>query len=683
MTLFAAMFNGLKMLWFVAGAIGIIELLRFVQERVSSFRRPWMQGLLFGVATGTVVALLFDALHMIDVKEIALIEPFLALLAGPQGAVIGGLVLATTLPQFAALSLSTAAAALLLLRWRKSPLFALLVGWIWIGVQGPIAGLLRGQWLHPAVDIVVSTLGAVALFVYVYEVDRRHRELLQAEHRSVTDPLTGLMSRYGLQTWLAAHSGAVGAVVMIDLDDFKPVNEIYGHEGGDAVLREASERMLGGMRPGDVLSRLGGDEFVAVIPGAGVKAAVAFSERLLRQMGQGDIAIGDGSVSVQASFGIAVGPLADSLAYADAALLRAKAGGKAQIVVFAESEPLRDEEGRLLRVTRFARDLIFRLPLGIVLTDKSWRVLAASPVYVKLCGLAEQDVLGQKPRRIVGSEITNATIFESVADTLDRGAPWQGEFLDRRPDGDLWWAAFAMAPIEVRNRRLGYMGIVYDNTESHRREAQILAESIAILSEQYDSSIYAHLRSTRDYMELLTEAWQSAQGRSELPYNPREYGMAALLHDVGKLAVPVEILTKPGPLTAREREIVNRHPEEGVRFIRQLHDRWGKGPASEYLQLFLDLASSLAFFHHERVSGDGYPRGVRGRDIPLHARLFSAVDVYDALQDLRPYKAAWPEEDAYAYLKERAGSDFDPQAVALIAEVRHLERWRAVREQAE
>ncbi|HEX6305382.1 MAG TPA: HD domain-containing phosphohydrolase [Anaerolineales bacterium] len=130
----------------------------------------------------------------------------------------------------------------------------------------------------------------------------------------------------------------------------------------------------------------------------------------------------------------------------------------------------------------------------------------------------------------------------------------------------------------------------------------------------------------------------------------------ALLHDIGKMGVPDTILLKPGPLTDEEWVIMRKHP---VYAFEMLH------PIS-YLRPALDIP----YCHHEKWDGTGYPRGLEGEQIPLAARIFAVVDVWDALRSDRPYRAPWPEDDVLAYIRAEAGKHFDPQLVeAFLGEV--------------
>ena len=125
----------------------------------------------------------------------------------------------------------------------------------------------------------------------------------------------------------------------------------------------------------------------------------------------------------------------------------------------------------------------------------------------------------------------------------------------------------------------------------------------------------------------------------------------ALLHDIGKMGIPDAILLKPGPLTDDEWVIMRRHPRLCLRDAAP--DRITCAPALD-----------IPYCHHERWDGSGYPRGLRGEQIPLAARIFAVVDVWDALRSDRPYRPAWPAAQVRAYLRAHAGTHFDPDVVA-------------------
>lgn len=125
----------------------------------------------------------------------------------------------------------------------------------------------------------------------------------------------------------------------------------------------------------------------------------------------------------------------------------------------------------------------------------------------------------------------------------------------------------------------------------------------------------------------------------------------ALLHDMGKLGVPDHILHKPGNLTEQEWEIMKKHPQFAYDMLYQI----------EYLRPALHIPQ----YHHEKWDGTGYPHGLKGEAIPIAARLFAVVDVWDALISDRPYRSAWTKESAITYIREQSGKHFDPEVVEL------------------
>lgn len=129
----------------------------------------------------------------------------------------------------------------------------------------------------------------------------------------------------------------------------------------------------------------------------------------------------------------------------------------------------------------------------------------------------------------------------------------------------------------------------------------------------------------------------------------------ALLHDIGKMGVPDGILLKPGALTDEEWIAMKKHPIFAYEMLSPIR----------YLRMALDIP----YCHHERWDGTGYPRGLSGDQIPLIARIFAVVDVWDAVTSKRPYRPAWTRSEALKYIQTSSGTHFDPQVVNLFLEV--------------
>jgi HD-GYP domain-containing protein (c-di-GMP phosphodiesterase class II) len=123
----------------------------------------------------------------------------------------------------------------------------------------------------------------------------------------------------------------------------------------------------------------------------------------------------------------------------------------------------------------------------------------------------------------------------------------------------------------------------------------------------------------------------------------------AMLHDIGKMGVPDGILLKPGPLSDDEWKIMRMHPQHAQEMLSSIE--------------FLAQASDIPYCHHEKWDGSGYPRGMKGEDIPLGARIFAVVDVWDALTQDRPYRKAWAKEEVIDHIRAISGTHFDPKVV--------------------
>ena len=203
-----------------------------------------------------------------------------------------------------------------------------------------------------------------------------------------------------------------------------------------------------------------------------------------------------------------------------------------------------------------------------------------------------------------------------------------------------------------------------------REHFRSLESKHAELIDSYDQTIQGWIqvmdkrhRETRHHTERVSRmavAFAEEAGikeRAELDRIRR----GAILHDIGKIGIPDSVLTKPGKLDEDEWRIIRRHPEIGAEILSRIG----------HLQGCVDIP----FCHHEKWDGSGYPRGIAGVSIPLAARLFAIVDVWDALVHDRVYKNAWPEEEVLAHIRDQGGRHFDPELAELF--VRRVERIKS------
>lgn len=163
-------------------------------------------------------------------------------------------------------------------------------------------------------------------------------------------------------------------------------------------------------------------------------------------------------------------------------------------------------------------------------------------------------------------------------------------------------------------------------------------------------------KETEGHTQRVTELTVKLARKAGIPENEiLHIRRGALLHDIGKMGVPDHILLKPGPLTDEEWTLMRRHPTYAYELLRPI----------AYLRDALDIP----FCHHEKWDGSGYPRGLKGEQIPLAARLFAVVDVWDAIRSDRPYRSGWGEERALEFIRSVSGVHLDPRAVGFFLKV--------------
>ena len=187
----------------------------------------------------------------------------------------------------------------------------------------------------------------------------------------------------------------------------------------------------------------------------------------------------------------------------------------------------------------------------------------------------------------------------------------------------------------------------------------------ATLIETRDSSTGGHVKRTTQYVKLLAEELRRRGYYSDILTKDYLANLlkAAPMHDVGKIAVPDAILQKPGKLTPEEFERMKLHASRGGEIIQESFGRMGNDQ-------FLEIASQIARYHHEKWNGKGYPEGLKRKEIPLCARIMAIADVFDAVSENRCYRAALPLDTCFEIIQEGSGQDFDPILAEVFLELR-------------
>jgi putative two-component system response regulator len=225
--------------------------------------------------------------------------------------------------------------------------------------------------------------------------------------------------------------------------------------------------------------------------------------------------------------------------------------------------------------------------------------------------------------------------------------------------------------LELKNHRDRLEELVRERTRELEQTQAVTFMSLGTLAEFRDPETGGHIQRTAQYVHLLceelakTEKYRDILTRSVIDQLTR----SAPLHDIGKVGIPDAILLKPGKLTEKEFDTMRTHAYMGYKALKRSTMMLGGNS-------FLDYAMDVAYSHHERWNGNGYPRGLSGEDIPLAGRIMILADVYDALTSVRPYKPAFSHETSKNIMVTEMQGHFDPEILGAFLDIEDL--FRAV-----
>jgi len=230
--------------------------------------------------------------------------------------------------------------------------------------------------------------------------------------------------------------------------------------------------------------------------------------------------------------------------------------------------------------------------------------------------------------------------------------------------------------MSILNRSYQKSETITEGLESKvtQRESELLRTKNAVifglakLAESRDNDTGEHLERIRSYVTIIAKDVASKREGLDDEW-VRNLGLASSLHDIGKVGVPDSILLKPGPLSMEERAVIELHTVIGGECLEAIQMRLGNNS-------FMHTAKQVAFFHHERWDGSGYPHGLKEEETPLTARIVAVADVYDALTSKRPYKTSFGHLESRAIIISGSGSQFDPEIVD--AFLRHEDEFKKI-----
>lgn len=502
------------------------------------------------------------------------------------------------------------------------------------------------------------------------------------------DALTGAYNRNYYELHMK-NTQASGGVAVIDLDDFKLCNDIYGHGVGDMALSRLTEVITNAMGRAGMVIRYGGDEFLLLMPSVPADYFAATLE-LIRSRAKAIHIPGCEGLQVSVSIGGVTArqeTMAEAVQRADRLMYRAKTRKNAVVTDRMMPEERQATEaaaphmGQVLVVGDSAMN---RAILAEMLGD-DFSVLEASNgkecmeklrQYGTGISLVLLDIIAPEQDGFsVLEEMNKAHYIEDIPVVMIAS---EGSGSDTRLAYELGVSDYISRPFDAKmvhhrvvntiklyakQRRL--ISVISRQSQEKEKDNRVMVGILSGVVGYHNKESAAHMLHMRRMTTLLLEHLTMKTSRYGLtPQDIEMIGMAATLHDIGKLGISDAILNKPGPLDAEEMAIMRTHTVIGESLLKGM-ELYEKEP-------LLKMAAEICRWHHERIDGGGYPDGLTGREIPIGVQVVSLADAYDALLSDRAYKSAYPAQRAIEMIRCGACGAFDPLLLECLTEVQDV-----------
>ncbi len=322
---------------------------------------------------------------------------------------------------------------------------------------------------------------------------------------------------------------------------------------------------------------------------------------------------------------------------------------------------------RVFEVASIGRDQVFEaLEEPVVILDNKNNIVDINSAMLVLLNKTADEVIGQ-PAKVVFDEFpipikqyTHSTYARTEA-SFDLGGMnihyeltvWPLYNSRKEMTGRIYISHDITALKQLENELRKLNTQLEDRVIARTRE---LAEAYDTTLEGWARALELRDKETEGHTRRVTDTTLKIALKLEFPDDMIEHiRRGAILHDIGKMGIPDEILHKPDKLSKEEREIISKHPETAYKLLKPIQ--------------YLEQAMDIPYCHHEKWDGTGYPRGLKGREIPVAARIFAIADVWDALSSERPYNKAWSHEKIIAFFIEQSGKHFDPHMVNIFLDM--------------
>ena len=317
-----------------------------------------------------------------------------------------------------------------------------------------------------------------------------------------------------------------------------------------------------------------------------------------------------------------------------------------------------------ISLLRQYKDIVDRSSI-VSKTDIHGRITYVNNKFCSISGYTRKELLG-KPHNIVRHEDMPKYAFKAMWETIQEKRPWEGIVKNKKKDGSSYTVEATINPIlDAEDNIVEYIALRNDITDVinlHEEIEQTQEEMIlkmGEIGETRSKETGHHVKRVAKYSEILAKHY----GLDETEI--KNLTVASPMHDIGKVAIPDAVLNKPGKLTQEEWKVMQKHSEIGYELFKNSN------------RTLLKTAAIIAYEHHEKYNGSGYPQGLSGENIHIYGRITALADVFDALGSDRCYKKAWDDEKIFKLIKEESGEHFDPKLVKIFFD--HLDEFLAIR----